>query len=80
MSMQDLSGKWIEVEPLTCPASCMFNTLTCGTWKCFPKSFSGKFEIGEDGMMRAVDFYCAPLLLSTASVRPIRCVGQICVS
>ena len=39
----------------------MFTTLSCGTWKCFPSSFSGKLKIGDDGLLRAVDNYCACL-------------------
>lgn len=36
----------------------MFTMLSCGTWKCCPSSFSGKFKIGDDGLLRAVDNYC----------------------
>ena len=57
--MEDLSGKWMEAKPLTGMADCMFSTISCCTWKICPSSFGGKFVIGEDGLLRAVDNYCA---------------------
>lgn len=55
---EEFDGKWIAAKPLNGCAACMFSTITCGTWKCFPSSFSGKFIIKEEILTIKDQYYC----------------------
>lgn len=58
-TMEQWNGKALAPVPATCCASCMFNTISCGTITMCPSSIGGKFVIDDDGILKGVEnYYC----------------------
>ena len=62
MSIADLKDQWLVPHAQSGCIDCMFACFSCGTHKCFPTSFTGKFKVDESGTLKLVDNRCACIL------------------